>query len=446
MVHKTHPVTVKAPIITDGLIQEGVQPLLDYVASIETHSNTEMFAEETKRLKPYFSALSIYLTHALKNADPVSMTPQEQETLKGLITPGKLKAAFNKMAACTRNTLISDFVIMPEAIKQGPAAHLFGEVQFDPKISYGKSYFTFSFLQIFERGDRRSSTTIPTLTLDTRLMDEIAPYQPTELYRRLQLILTDMNHDMLHHLHSPFINNSIAHNFLGSGTESRAPDMMKWRKSLAEGRLEEWSQVSHGKMYMTPQNARLVKEVSENLDACFDELARITKALPKDRAHEIADYFGTLVAHTLSRTFPFNHPLMARCLEHMRAIDPLSEAELLEDAFKKYGKLIGDYLSSSSKIREHLKWLGESRMVLGATRDIVSGYRQQELDLLPHNDSAMSFKNVKLLQLAAIEPNEMRVHVPSPANPDDQKVRSDSDRAFLDLIRAVAKTTANSPR
>lgn len=436
----TPALAVHAPIITDGITEEGVAPLVKYVAAIETHSNTDVFAKETERLQPYFSALSTYLTHALQNTDIA-----DNETLQDLITPGQLSAAFNKMAEYTRNTLISDFVIMPSDIKTGPAASLFAGYQFDPAFSYGETGFNFGFLQILEKDNKRGSTTIPTLTLDAGLMKEIAPHQPEKLYKNLQTILTAMNHDMLHHLHSPLVSGGIARKFVADAKERWAPHIAAWGASLGSNRLEEWSQVSHGKMFMAPNNDHLVEEVSNNIDACFDELARITQTMPKSKAHGITDYFGTVIAQTLSRAFPFNHAVMMKCIDRMQEIDPLSEAELLEDAFRKYSRMRKDTIFEPQHLRDTFKWLANQSHV-ATVRDIIAGYRQLGLDLLPDDDSAMTFKNLKLIQLATLEADEMRTHVPAPINPAEQKVRADSDRNFLELVRAVNKTNDNRIR
>ena len=80
-----YPLTVNAPIITNGETQEGVQPLLDFVKSIETHSNTAIAEKEAERLQPYFSAVSTYLTQALENVAPGSKAGQNKEELEGLL-------------------------------------------------------------------------------------------------------------------------------------------------------------------------------------------------------------------------------------------------------------------------------------------------------------------------------------------------------------------------
>ena len=437
------PVTVKAPIITGGMTKEGVQPLFNFVNSIETHNNKEVAAEEAQRLEQhYFGGLSIYLTCALNNADPESMPGQNKEELKKLITPGKLSAAFNAIAAYTRNTIISEVMILPRDIKNGPAWKMFMQ-NFNPTFKYGKHDFSFGFLQIYEGGNwqtARSSTTVPTFTLDAKLMKQIEPHQPAELYHHLQRVLTDMNHDMLHHFHSPYINRQIAHKFLGLDKDRWAGSIMQWARSLVGGekRVEEWSQVSHGKIYMAPENAPLVKKTAENVESYFDELARIGKALPKDDAHEIVDYFGTIMAQTLSRTFPFNHPLMTRCLERLQTADPLSERELRKKAIAQLGTMTGKAIPDD--IRSGI----ESSPVL---IDIIKGYRQDGLDILPDKDEDVNFKGLKLLQLAILDPDDMRSHVPEPVSEMEKKVRADSDRAFFEMLFAVAKTTApRSPK
>lgn len=446
------PVTVKAPIITDGTTEEGVQPLLDFVKSIEAHSNTEVAVEEAKRLQPYFSALSVYLTRALKEADPESPTARDRKELKGLIAPGELSDMFNAMADYTCVTLTSDVVIMPGKIREGPAAHLFPET-YNPIFRYGDHPFSFGFLKLFEGGHEataRSGTTVPIFMLDTRLMEEIAPHQPAKLYRHLQVVVTDMNHDMLHHLHSLAIGDQVAHKFKGHNRYYNP--VTTWATALPAsswaGGIEEWSQISHGKVFMTPGNEALIKEVGANLDRYFDELARISKALSKDKAHEVVDYFGTVMAQTLSRTFPFNHPLMTQCLDRMQTADPFSEPELLKAAVKQYVK-ITELPSLKAVMKQYAKMIwppsaslkAVRKSMIDTTTDIIEGYRQQGFEILPDDDNAVNFKCLKLLQLTVLEPAETRSHVPTPVGKKEKKVRANSDRAFLDLLRIAATTT-----
>ena len=412
------------------------------MAAIEAHPNTSIASEEAERLKPWFSAASVYLTRALKEAGPEIVSAQEKETLKTLITPGALKKQFNDVATFTRDTLTSDVVIMPDNIRKGPAWRLFMST-FNPTFEYGNRNFSFGFLKLFEGGrvtTAQSSTTIPTFMLDAKLMEEIAPHQPAELYRRFQLVATDMNHDMLHHLHSPAITTAVAHKF---NDTHRTTEIYNWYKALPTTllgpRIEEWSQVSHGKIFMTPENAHLVNAVRENVDFYFDELDRISEALPKERAHEIVDYFGTVMLQTLSRTFPFNHPLMMQCLDRLEDAEPLSEQELKEDALAMYLKIPNKDLA----LRKQDPSLEAVRKDTGKTiQNIIEGYRKQGLDILPDDDNAVSYAGLKLLQLAKMEPDDMRSHVPSPVTPQEQKMREESDRAFLDLVSAIAKTTA----
>ena len=436
------PVTVDAPIITDGLTEEGVQPLLDLVKSLETHSNTEVAAAETERLDHWFSAASIYLTRALKDVDQ-SKIGHKKEKLKNLIEPGALKKAFNDMAAYTKVTMTSEVAILPSDINEGPAGHLFKH-RYNPSYKYGEHPFSFGFLKTVERNDKNaallSSTTIPTFSFDAGLMREIAPFQPLGLYRRFQMVVTDMNHDMLHHMHSLIINPAIAHKFDPSYLHHNS--ILDWSATLKGGmlsNLEEWSQISHGKIYMMPENAALVSDVSINLSRYFDELERIGKALPKDRAHVIVDYFGTAIAQTLSRTFPFTHPLMTQCLDRLQSADPLSEAELQKEACAKYCKMKNWEQTDLAIVRSSVNRFTK-------VKDIIEGYRQQGLDILPDDDNAVSFKGLKLLQLAALEPDEMGSHVPKPVDHKDQMARADSDRAFLDLISTMARTATKPPR
>lgn len=520
------PVTVKAPIITDATTQEGVQPLLDFVASIEANSNVAIAEKEAERLQPYFSALSVYLTQALREvhqkekhvteqdleqarireADAISANQrayevvrkeilteervrlgknqtlaaekmlramearqkieqqlklQEIPKLEKPLSPGELSGLFNAMASFTRNTLISDVVIMPANIKKkGPAAGLFEKEPFNKDFSTGDYDFNFGFLQIFEGGDRKKiptwfsskkddreesqcSTTIPTFTIDTQMMEAVAPHRPEMLLHSLQTVLTALNHDMVHHFQSPALHSTLAHKFINYGDIDENGPVFLWVTSnLGKfgSHLEHWSQLNHGKVFMAEGNQELVEGINIAIDHFFNELERIGKALPKAEAYKVIDYFGTAMAQTLTRTFPLNHDVMTHCLDRLQETLPLSEKELTEKTLINVVDMISPGGETSlEELREAMKYPTE-------LPNIIEGYRKQGFNILPDDDNAVSYKGLKLLQLIKMSTGDLSAHVPEPVTPAIKELRADTDRVSLELIGAVAKTTGYRPK
>ncbi|MBI3441999.1 MAG: hypothetical protein HY052_09425 [Proteobacteria bacterium] len=500
------PVTVTAPIIIDATTAEGVQPFLDFVHQLEGHSNTEIAAEEDRRLQPYFSSMSAYLTRAIDKADPEKVNKAE---LGKLTTRGALSGIFNAMAAKTHNTMTSDVVIMPDNIyTTGPASHLFeGRRAFNTNYNYCGHSFNFGFFQVFEMGDnpvflidndqvtevsnkkiKRSSTTFPTFRIDHRMMDKVPPSQLTSLLRDFQKVMTFVNHDMLHHFTSPIINSGTVKKFGDNDKQMSAWDDKIPYVSIG-GSYEHWAQIGHEKALIAPENTVLLDDIRTKLDHYFDELKRVGESLmqknkpntpitstlanifnrKEHEAHEVIDYFGMVMAHALTRVFPLNHPIMTHCLQSLQKADPEPQRALMD--CHKMMKPEWDYLeapqvfdpfSSAIYIARYAKRFAArhakkspSKLLTairdaatkydGGISDIVLSYRDQGHEILPEDNAAASYIKLKSLQLAELSRDEVHAHIPVPSDSSMAKLRSATDQLTLDMIIAAAKTSNYTP-
>jgi hypothetical protein len=431
-------VSVKAPVITQS--KEGAAPLLDFAARIAAHTNTEIAQAEAERLRPYFSALSVYLTE--ETGKSATGLPESY------VTPGALSGMFNAMARFTRNTFISDVVIAPHSVKWlDPSAHLFNSATFDHAFAYGAHSFRFGFFEVFEGRGReaaRSSTVVPVLTLEDSMMQAVAPHAPGKMLRALQAVLTAVNHDMLHHLHSTQISRNIAHKF---GEAVSSPDLSRWNNTLqGGGMLEVWSQLAHGQVYMAEGNEALMQGLEEAAAGFYAELARIGKALPEKEAHDVVDYFGTALMQALTRAFPLDHPLMSRCLDGLVAADPLAPPQKTDAAIDTLLATVAPHLHKGGVKQDPVSVV---RSFIEGDPDLgqaVAGYRKRGLELLPGDNLRVEWKGVKLLQLAQMSPADALTHLPASPDRDVAAMQEQTGSAALGLVRAVVKTTGYKPK
>jgi hypothetical protein len=426
-----YPLTVSAPVVMDAATEEGARPLMEFAGALKSHNNRGVARAEAARLQPYFSALSTYLSQAI---DGLDMPDSARGMAKDYTTPGSLSGMFNAMARFTRNTIISDVVVAPHGIRAegSPAAALFDPDAFNPAFDYAGKNFRFGFVQVMQRSrvsGSESSTTAATFTLDDGLLKDIAPHGPEKMLKHLQAVLTAMNHDMLHHFHSPFLPDELAKKFRPE-TEQEG-EIGQWAKETKG--VEEWSQLGHGKVFMAEGNEALLRGLRSDIDAFFDELSRLARAFPPEKAHEVADYFGTALLQSLTRTFPLNHPLLSHGAERLRQALPFGEEELLQRAIKTFNgiNLYGD----DGYGRDHRDKV---------FRALIDGYRKQGFDMMPQD--GLTYRDVKLAQLAKMSIGDLRMHVPEPMDGRAVKLREKTDENAVRLFAAVSRVTGFVPK
>ncbi|MEZ0224430.1 MAG: hypothetical protein ACAH83_07755 [Alphaproteobacteria bacterium] len=443
------PVIVNAPIVLDAKTKEGVQGLLDYIRSLSTHKNTEVAQAEAERLQPYFSAMNVYLTQALEKTG-VGMP--EKAALKRLTTPGSLSKLFNAMADYTRSTLISDVVVMTDNIKtEGPASHLFREWnEFKTDYSFNGRSFNFGFLQVYEGGKKdkaRSATTFPTFLID-RKMTSALHSEAEPVVRGLQSVMTLVNHDMLHHLTSTYIGGNTAFKPEDMRRWSYVDPVKEWARTIprvSEGEAyEEWAQMGQEKVLLAPGNEALVEEVRVKVDQFMNGLERVRDRILREAgdppppeelrlAHDVVDYFGTTMAHALTRVFPLNHDIMQYCLDRMERLDPAPGATLLEcTKMMAYPANVKD--GSREELLSVLRSSGRVRS--GTVSQIVKSYRDLGCDVYPSDDSQMGYKNIKMLQL--IQLGGLQSHIPAIDDLGLTSIRENMARLTLSMVKAAA--------
>lgn len=463
------PVTVHAPIVIDALTDKGVKPLLDFIDALEKHSNIELAEAENKRLTPYFKAVSRYLQRV---AYETAETDEKAIELNGLSSPGALAGLFNAAARQTHNTILSDVAILPsEIVFWGPAYPLFQSRQFKVGYEYDGHTFNFGFLQVYEGGYRngaKSSTAFPTFMLDSKMMKAVAPHEPLDMLRRFQEVISFVNHDMLHHFTTPIINPVVAQKFRFEDVVAQPgePDPIHaWyrrlpRKSRNDILYEEWAQMSHESALLAPGNEAQLEELTGKVTEYFRHLKRIGEDIAqsegKDKAHKTVDYFGMVMAHALTRVFPLNHPLMIQCIDSLQKADPgagkfLKDAEYsitgrpskLRELYNQIARLVTRHPSTPEEPLTTIRRYAEKSSDM--TR-ITDAYRQLGFDVLPRDDAAISYRNIKMLQLIRFTHEDLHPHVPAPLEPAMAEMKRKTGKALLDMVAAAGKSFGYAPK
>ncbi|MEZ0223908.1 MAG: hypothetical protein ACAH83_05090 [Alphaproteobacteria bacterium] len=443
------PVMVDAPIVVDATSPKGLRPLLTFINSLECNSNVAVAAAEGKRLGPYFNMMSGYLAGVIESG---RRTPKDRAKAKELIKPENLAGIFNAAAERTKNTLTSDVAVLPSNIvSEGPAAHFFrDEQQFDAPYEYNGHTFNFGFLQVFEGGKRvaRSSTTFPTFLLDEKMIDAAMPYGIQGTLKNFQSIMSTVNHDMLHHFTSTIVNPVVAHKFPGV-PEAGDTAMGGWNNKIdasdpdpeSSGEFyEAWSKLGHANALLSPGNDAATEEMFNQVTSYFDDLKRIGAQIVQEgeetegirsKGHDVVDYFGTVMAHALSRAFPLNHPLMTHCIRCMQEADPapgLVPAECL--------KMMGDRDVPRSRISDAIR---ESVPAADGMADIVNSYRRGGLDILSKKGTPLDYASLKLLQLIRVSREDIDPSVPSPLSKRMKHLQKITGSLTLDMVDAAAR-------
>lgn len=463
------PLTVHAPIIIDALTNVGVKPLFDFIDALEKHSNIEVARAENERLTPYFKAVSRYLQSV---AYETAATDEDAVKLESLSTPGALAGLFNAAARQTHNTILSDVAILPSGIVSwGPAYPLFQSRQFKVGYEYDGHTFNFGFLQVYEGGYRNgaeSSTAFPTFMLDSKMMNVIAPHEPLELLRGFQEVISFVNHDMLHHFTTPILNPVVAKKFRFEDVvvQPGEPDPIHaWYRGLPQKSrndilYEEWAQMSHESALLAPGNEAQVEELTGKVTEYFRHLKRIGEDIARDKgedeAHKTVDYFGMVMAHALTRVFPLNHPLMTHCIDSLQKADP-GAAKFLKDAEHSItgrpSRIRELYNHIARLVTQHPPTQGESLTTIrrhaekspNMTR-ITEAYRQIGFDVLPPDDAAVGYRNIKMLQLIRFTHEDLHPHVPAPLEPAMAEMKKKTGKALLDMVAAAGKSFGYTPK
>jgi hypothetical protein len=405
------PIELKAPIVTDAS-DDGVRELQEFIDVLKWSRNTDVAAAEAARLEQegYWPALSAYIQGAITD-------PQAQQELKNASSPETLVETFKRMAAGIRTTLISEVVILSsDMLENGPLSKEFGNSRrYDVPYVYHRGKFLFGFFQVKGQDDdgRGGSTTFATFTVDGRCLNVLKAHNPADFLQELQTVMTYVNHDMLHHLTSTYINrDSVVQDWHRNGQDL---PLHRWGHRLprhaGSEAYEDWAQIAHEKTRLGDQ--RGVDQIAGHMDCYFEKLKCIKDAsLGADaQTRDSINYFADVMAHALSRVFPLNHPVMQRCLDHMIAVDS-DPAQSLDDCLMTARtRLLREGDVSSSGTPET-----KSKLILRkcqAAFSILHLYGFRVLDAADRENERISDpKILRLMELIKVTQKDIGPHVP----------------------------------
>ncbi len=408
----------QVPVI-ESTAPEQLKVFSDFVTALR-EDNVAAAINEAERLTPYFSALS-------KQLDlDAAINPQKAAAVRDLTSPGALKSVFNAVAARTKNTILSEIAIIPEAVLRFETAN---ETQYSGPLNYkGKNFINFGFIQVFN-ANRTSGTSFPILAFNDSLMKTIAPHRPKAMLEALQTVATAGNHDMLHHYTNTILNPNISCTRMDKKDfPDPVMEVRDWQKThfngyisdRSEDSFESWLMLNHMRVRELMKDTHEEEALKQSCDTFFDELGRIggeiSTATSAKQAHETVDRFGIALLFTMMRYLPLDHPLIDHAIERFQQVDPDPRSLELERSA---------LVRQSQSQMEH--WVVQT----------LANYRAKGVELLPENPDYAALRKLQLIQ---IEP--AIVHLLSPAQPGTflEKIKKNNrlGEINLDMISTSA--------
>lgn len=345
--------------------EAGAQALADYMAHLLRTPEIAIADYEGTRVMPYMAALGQRLEggHS-QNAPaqpPFKVAKVDYHRLGGwdetpqtLYDTKRLSGMFNRIAADTGAILLSEVGIVSEdslKMLSDRARARSDNVHFFSKGMEVAGYkYQLGFIQC-QKPHNGASMAFAVMALDKRIIERLSPDIAVGMLDSLSHIATAGNHDVLHHLTSPLLNENIS-------VQRVAPDYAAALNTLVQSYLtlddnrpdgyESWALVSHAatwrEMRQTPEAYNL--QMQTNL--YYDAVERLNAALIADDAgesvrHKVIDYLSTIGTYALMRIVPMNDPLMEQVLTRIEKMSPSDEATLAHYMRERYRNPLTQY-------------------------------------------------------------------------------------------------------
>lgn len=425
--------TYETPLISADVLTQDVAVWSRLIQTLQDANNVSLARREAVRLTDYFKSLSALL---------------ETEEQPGAFHPGPetIAKVFTGLAARTRNTMLSQVIVMPQF-----AAAADRQAVFSQRRGYYKEYYiadkimTFGFLDVAAKGagTYRCAKTLPYQLLDRGVMESLMPHDPASLMRHYQNIIDFANHDPLHHLTLPFV---VGH---GSGREISSTANMDyetfalWHKdmprSYGAASYEDWAHILHEKVMTSAASREMVDAFRADLKAFFVELARLGDDMAAagrtvDDLRPDIHYMGMVAAHAVSRVFPLNHPVMSECLAHVAATDPDPSRALTDCA----GQLMNGAESVAGLHDREILHAIKNKVIAAVVdeKGIISACTASGIKLFPAESVMPSYEQLKLLELIAVSRSDVFPHVP-----ENTPLRQQAVRYAADALKLAADIT-----
>lgn len=447
------PEQLKAPVIIDHLSRAATAPLVSFMQQLAAADVEDVAIAEAERLKNYFVAYS----RSLQGEN----TPVDKDFADDLTKPGALSRIFTGMARATRNVIVSDVAILPDRIiYDGPVQHLIADDNFVTDFRHGRHKFGFGFFRVTSKDPQRNkynNVSVPVLYLDHHMLQRAADTTQgdvplREMLGHLKTMMGVINHDALHQLTAPIITDAAVVSFDASSQPAISSATETWAMALPDD-YETWAHVAHEKTVLSMLGGNLTG-LKACIDRYFDRLADIAAdpLQAETKIHDMVDFFGIVMAHTLSRLVPVHHPAMQHCLDRLYAIDPQPD------------RCLDDYLVSSSAVsRNNLRAMDTTQKIEKAQafasyyRDkpphhrnpdrseadlhrIMNGYEAAGFSLVPQQTDTPRerYGRIKALQLIGVSLEDVYNHAPMPHTDTPlEKLRQQAVRHSKDMLKAA---------
>ncbi len=484
------PACIDAPIIVTTADRSAFEA---FIKGLDVDSRL-VARLESARLAPYFATLSAYMSDALrKRREAKPDEPSKGPKIDDLIRPENLAAMFNGVADYNRNTVLSQIAIVPDVFirDEKTKKELFdGHALLGGNTLHHGRNFNFGFVQVYKRDDKGkavSSVAFPLLSLDTPMLELVAPHQPRALLQSLQTVMNSGNHDMLHHMTNEILTSTVSRSFRREPfreffevAKTNKP-LWDWsRKNLSSGRGDSDPFSYESWLIMTQREVRNRAETMPGLEqgqvqtaveSCCRELKRISAemqssaATPEEgarNAHRAVDYFGSMVAYALSRFQPITGPYISTLIEAMEEADPLRDAAekecllgllwnrahgtQLDRQAGAYGDLErlagipGDSGSLTALLKGNLQ---DAQAISEPLRDTFAACANAGQPLAPET-GAPGYAQLKRIGVATISPWIARLCT-APESEAVAKAIGRSPEAGLGMIEALAKMLKFTP-
>ncbi len=448
----------RPPVLTSqGDVAER-EAFLSFFDEYIAQTPAQLAKSEQTRLSDYFTALHERLTRggpvekggAPKHPSVISyITPPLLRDYKprDVYKPGDLGGIFEPIAQQTRSMVLSEVMICPESAVHDTALHQKQPVGIGGlEATYLNSHpddqraYNFGFFVIRHqnkgagaRSDKdkyESVVGLPVLALDDGMMKAVGPYEPQNMLRSLQTVITLCNHDMMHNMvgtiskgdisrpHEARFKPELKHFMEDKTGPYHSEDELGFESALVVGHARTWQDL---------KDTAAGEQMTQAVTAFYDELQRVTGAMrggsgpTLEERHRVADYFAMAVPFALARMVSLHDPLMTYALRRAQEADPAPERALSQPAHT-------DSMPNAPKAAQ-----------------VINYYRKAGMPLAGNEDAPQSYAEAKKLQLARVLPDVTILLSPAPKGSPAYKAQARSDEMDRDIVNIIVRHSQTSP-
>ncbi len=361
--------------------------------------NSVVAGLEVERLKPYLEAFSNQIRIDIGQAG-AGLDAEKKQRLEKMADPDELGKLFKRVAAETRNTVLSEIMLAPDNVFNTLRGK--HDTKFVGRYEYEGLKYAFGFIQAFE-DEKKHSVSVPVFAFDQSMLKMIEPHKPEAMLRAFQAIMTAGNHDMQHHYTNVTLNSNISASRHPSALPEQPFAVKQWYDKhfslgggdTAETSYESWLMLNHERIQKAMEKGPEEEKLRKACDTFFDELERISGKIsgtvPAKSVHEMSDYFGTMLLYSMMRYLRLDHPLLGHALGRLEKADPWA------------GRLVQKQMSVLEEV-EKTKDSGDNHPYGVDQKEVIenlaANYKAEGVDLMPDNPDYAALKKLQMIVMA----------------------------------------------